>query len=61
MTLRFKKTNKFDKQRFHRSFEKEVSEEEEGDIYVVDNLDSEVDNDSLSTAEAGFMLGYLAV
>ena len=60
MTLKFKKVRDFEKQRFHRKFEEDISEEEEGDIYMVDNLDSDVDNDYISTAEAGFMLGYLS-
>ena len=37
----------------------EIAEEEEGDIYTEYGVEQEIDNDGLSAAEEGFMMGYL--
>lgn len=58
MTVHFKKIRNFDKMKFMEEFERSL--EEEGDIYVVDNLEESVEDDSISPFEEGFMCGYLS-
>jgi ferritin len=59
MTKHFKKTRNFDTKRFVQDFEKEMIEEEEGDIFTLTGLERARDGDEISDIEEGFMAGYL--
>ena len=59
MTKYFKKTRNFDTLRFVQEFEKEMIEEEEGDIFTLTGLERARDCDEISDVEECFMAGYL--
>jgi hypothetical protein len=59
MTKNFKKVRNFDTARFMNDFEREMIEEEEGDIFTLTGLEKARENDELSDAEEGFVSGYL--
>jgi hypothetical protein len=59
MTKHFKKVNNFDTARFMQELEREMIEEEEGDIFTLTGLERARDNDEISDAEDGFISGYL--
>lgn len=59
MTKNFKKTRKFDTMRFVQDLEREMIEEEEGDIFTLTGLERARDGDEISDIEEGFMAGYL--
>ena len=59
MTKYFKKTRNFDSHRFLQDFEREILEEEEGDIFTLTGVEAARDSDRIDDAEAGFLTGYL--
>lgn len=59
MTKRFKKTRSFDRTRFMHRFERELIEDEEGDIFTLTGIENARDNDEISDAEQSFLSGYL--
>lgn len=59
MTKRFKKVKNFDTLRYMRDMEKEMIEEEEGDIFTLTGLEQARDADQISDTEECFMAGYL--
>lgn len=59
MTKRFKKVKQFDSLRFHRELERDLIEEEEGDIFTLTGLERAREGDEISDIEEGFMYGYL--
>ena len=59
MTKHFKKTRNFDTTRFVQDFEREIIEEEEGDIFTLTGLERAREGDEISDIEEGFMSGYL--
>jgi hypothetical protein len=59
MTKNFKKIGNFDTARFMQDLEREMIEEEEGDIFTLTGLERARDNDEISDAEDGFISGYL--
>jgi hypothetical protein len=59
MTKNFKKTNGFDLARFMQDMEREIIEEEEGDIFTLTGIEKARDDDEISDHEEGFMTGYL--
>ncbi len=59
MTKRFKKTMNFEAARFMRELEKEVIEEEEGDIFTLTGLERAREADEISDIEEGFISGYM--
>jgi len=59
MTKNFKKIKRFETARFVQDFEKEIIEEEEGDIFTLTGLEKARESDEITDAEEGFMAGYL--
>lgn len=59
MTKNFKKTRTFDTTRFMQDLEREIIEEEEGDIFTLTGIEKARDNDEITDFEEGFMTGYL--
>ncbi|MBU2561044.1 MAG: hypothetical protein KKD17_02020 [Nanoarchaeota archaeon] len=59
MTKNFKKVRRFETLRFLRDLEREMIEEEEGDIFTLTGIEKAMDNDCISDKEEGFMSGYL--
>ena len=59
MTKNFKKVRNFEIARFMNDFEREMMEEEEGDIFTLTGLEKAMENDELSDAEQGFVSGYI--
>ena len=59
MTKNFKKTSSFDRMRFMNDFEREIIEEEEGDIFTLTGVERARDADAIDDWEDGFMSGYL--
>ena len=59
MTKNFKKTKRFDTVRFMQDIEREIIEEEEGDIFTLTGLERAREGDEISDIEEGFMSGYL--
>lgn len=59
MTKNFKKTSGFDLARFMQDMEREIIEEEEGDIFTLTGIEKARDDDEISDFEDGFMTGYL--
>ena len=59
MTKNFKKTKNFDRMRFMNDIEREMIEEEEGDIFTLTGLEKARDADAIDDWEEGFVHGYL--
>ncbi|MBW2965362.1 hypothetical protein KY363_07940 [Candidatus Woesearchaeota archaeon] len=59
MTKRFRKVRNFETRSFMQDFERELIEEEEGDIFTLYGLERARDDDQLSDAEDGFIAGYM--
>lgn len=59
MTKNFKKTRNFETRRFMSDFERELIEEEEGDIFTLTGVERARDADAIDDWEDGFMSGYL--
>jgi hypothetical protein len=59
MTKNFKKTRAFERRRFMQDFERELIEDEEGDIFTLTGLERARDDDEISDSEQLFMSGYL--
>lgn len=59
MTKHFKKVKNFESLRLLQDIEREVIEEEEGDIFSLDGIERARDADEISDWEDGFMSGYL--
>ncbi|MBW2972750.1 hypothetical protein KY359_06980 [Candidatus Woesearchaeota archaeon] len=59
MTKNFKKVKRFETMRFLQDMEREMIEEEEGDIFTLTGLEKAMDGDEISDREEGFMSGYL--
>jgi hypothetical protein len=59
MTKHFKKTKNFDRTRFMNDIEREIIEEEEGDIFTLTGIEKARDADAIDDWEDGFMSGYL--
>lgn len=56
MTIRFKKTKRFEVARFHENFEKDLIGP---DLDSVEGCHAAVDEDIISGSEEGFLIGYL--
>ncbi|MFC1741301.1 hypothetical protein ACFL3V_02080 [Nanoarchaeota archaeon] len=59
MTKNFKKTRNFDNTRFFNDLEREMIEEEEGDIFTLTGIEKARESDEISDWEDGFMSGYI--
>ncbi|MBN1543937.1 hypothetical protein JW898_00570 [Candidatus Woesearchaeota archaeon] len=59
MTKNFKKVRRFETLRFLQDLEREMIEEEEGDIFTLTGLEKARDNDGISDKEEGFISGYM--
>ena len=59
MTKRFKKTRNFEVASFMQDFERDILEEEEGDIFSLTGIERAREDDQISDAEDGFLAGYL--
>ncbi|MFH1063890.1 MAG: hypothetical protein V1729_02310 [Candidatus Woesearchaeota archaeon] len=59
MTKRFKKIGNFEAASFMRELEKDMLEEEEGDIFTLTGLERARESDEISDVEEGFMYGYM--
>lgn len=59
MTKHFKKVHRFESLRYLQDMEKEMIEEEEGDIFTLTGLEKAREGDEISDTEEGFMSGYI--
>ena len=59
MTKHFKKVQRFESLRFMQDLEREMIEEEEGDIFTLTGLEKAREGDEISDIEEGFMSGYI--
>ncbi len=59
MTKHFKKTKNFDRTRFMQDMEREMIEEEEGDIFTLSGIERARESDGIEDWEDGFMSGYI--
>ncbi|MBI4738499.1 hypothetical protein HY772_02880 [Candidatus Woesearchaeota archaeon] len=58
MTLYFKKAKNFDRYNFFEEFELDLRADL--DIYTIVGIDDDIDEDVITSSEAGFAQGYLS-
>ncbi|MBI5398158.1 hypothetical protein HZB03_01720 [Candidatus Woesearchaeota archaeon] len=58
MTLYFKKAKNFDRHKFFEEFESDIRTDQ--DIYTIVGIDDDIDEDVITSLEAGFAQGYLS-